>query len=138
MLYEIHTGKKHTKAIDQAMSFVIEHLDLPDNVWVDLFINATKDNSCGGAVDMEEDEDGYHHFHVDINSKLSRDEMIVTLFHEIKHVEQTANGRLDQTIWEGKDYSNVAYLDRPWEKEAYEFESRTILLYREQLRQKVF
>jgi hypothetical protein len=138
MLYEIHTGKKYTKVIDKAMGFVIEHLDLPNNVWVDIFINATKDNSCGGAVDMEKDEDGYHHFHVDINSKLSHDEMIVTLFHEMKHVEQTANGRLDQTIWEGKDYSNVAYLDRPWEKEAYEFESRTILLYREQLRQKVF
>jgi hypothetical protein len=137
MLYEIHTGKKHIKVIDDAMTFIINHLDLPEHVWVDIFINATKDESCGGAVDMEEDEDGYHYFHLDINSKLSRDEMIVTLFHEMKHVEQTANGRLDQTIWEGKDYSNVAYLDRPWEKEAYEFESRTILLYRKQLRQEV-
>lgn len=132
MLYEIHSGKKYAKTIDDAMSFVINHLDLPDNVWVDIFVRSGEDNSCGGAVDLEEDE-GYHCFEVDINSKLSRDEMIVTLFHEMKHVEQTANGRLDQTIWEGKDYSNVAYLDRPWEKEAYEFESRTILLYRNKL-----
>jgi hypothetical protein len=138
MLYEIHTGKKHAKVIDDAMTFIVDHLDLPDNVWVDLFVVANKDGSCGGAVHVEEDEWGYQHFHVDINSKLSRDEMIVTLFHEMKHVEQTANGRLDQTIWEGKDYSNVAYLDRPWEKEAYEFESRTILLYRNKLRQEVF
>lgn len=137
MLYEIHTGKKYSKTIDEAMGFIIDHLDLPNNVWVDLFIVSNKDNSCGGSVDMEKDDDGYHRFHVDINNKLSRDEMIVTLFHEMKHVEQTANGRLDQTIWEGKDYSNVAYLDRPWEKEAYEFESRTILLYRDKLRQKV-
>jgi len=137
MLYEIQTGKKHAKVIDDAMSFIINHLDLPEHVWVDIFVKTNHDGSCGGAVDVEDDEWGYHHFHVDINSKLSHDEMIVTLFHEMKHVEQTANGRLDQTIWEGKDYSNVAYLDQPWEKEAYEFESRTILLYRSQLRQEV-
>jgi beta-galactosidase GanA len=138
MLYEIRTGKKYAKVIGDAMTFIVDHLDLPNNVWVDLFITSNKDNSCGGSVDMEEDEYGYHHFYVDINNKLLHDEMVVTLFHEMKHVEQTANKRLDRTIWEGKDYGNVAYLDRPWEKEAYEFESRTILLYRNKLRQDVF
>jgi len=57
MLYEIHTGKKYSKTIDEAMGFIIDHLDLPNNVWVDLFIVSNKDNSCGGAVDMEEDDD---------------------------------------------------------------------------------
>lgn len=133
MLYEIHTGKKYQKVIDDAMSFIVNHLDLPEWVLVDIFVKSLPEGSCGGCVDMEDDGD-HHYFHVDINSKLSRDEMIATLFHEMKHVEQTANGRLDQTIWEGRDYKNVVYYDRPWEKEAYEFESRTVLLYRSQLR----
>ena len=126
MLYEIHTGKKYSKLIDDAMSFVINHLNVPDNVLVDIFVENC--DNCGGVVHMDE-WDGYDYYHLEINSKQSREEMIATLFHEMKHVEQTATGRLDQDIWEGEDYSNVDYMDRPWEKEAYAFESRTVLRY---------
>ena len=132
MLYEINSGKKYQKLVDNAMSFVINHLHLPENTWVDIFITSNTEGSCGGCVDME--SDGlYHYFHVDINNRLCRDELVRTLFHEMKHVEQISNGKLDQLIWKGKDYSNIEYNDRPWEKEAYEFESRTFSIYRNQL-----
>ena len=126
MLYEIHTGKKHKNLIDGAMSFVIHHLDIPEDVWVDIFVKSC--NNCGGVVHMEK-EDEWDYYQLDINSRQSSEEIVATLFHEMKHVEQTATGRLNQYIFEGKDYSNVDYWDRPWEKEAYAFESRTILRY---------
>ena len=126
MLYEIHTGKKHKKLIDDAMSFVIHRLNIPGNVWVDIFVKSC--NNCGGVVHMEK-EDEWDYYQLDINSRQSSEEIVATLFHEMKHVEQTATGRLNQYIFEGKDYRNVDYWDRPWEKEAYAFESRTILRY---------
>jgi hypothetical protein len=129
MLYEIHTGKKYQKVIDDAMAFIVQYLDLPENIWVDVYLKKLPKGSCGGCIDMELDEE-YHYFEVDINNSLTRDEMITTLFHEMKHVEQTANCRLNQTFWCGVDYKDVEYLDRPWEKEAYEFESTAIHCYR--------
>ena len=77
-----------------------------------------------------EDDGEYHQFEIDINNKQPLEEMVATLFHEMKHVEQTATGRLDQTIWEGVSHKDTPYEDRPWEKEAYEFEFRTVLQYR--------
>jgi len=52
-------------------------------------------------------------------------EIGVTLAHELVHVKQLAKGILKYTksganIWAGKRYSKkVAYLDRPWEVEAF-------------------
>ena len=94
MLYEIHTGKRFSKVVDDAMTFIVNHLDLPSHVWIDITMQKLPEGSCGGCVD-----------------------------------EQTVNGRLDQNTWCGIDYTGVAYEDRPWEKEAYEFESRTISEY---------
>ena len=129
MLYEIHTGKRHHKLIEDAMAFIVTRLNIPEDVWVDIYVKSLEEGSLGGAVDMEDDGE-YHYFELEINSKQSREEIVATLFHEMKHVEQTATGRLDQFIWEGKDYSNVDYMDRPWEKEAYAFEHRTVYEYK--------
>lgn len=57
------------------------------------------------------------------NRKLK--EIGMTLAHELVHVKQLAKGTLKYTktganIWAGKRYSKkVAYLDRPWEVEAF-------------------
>lgn len=124
MLYEIHNGtQKLRRAIDEAMTFVIKHLNLPEDTWVDVeFISK---GSAGGCVDTE---DGT--FLVEINRKQSLDEIVATLFHEMKHVEQTATGKLDQLMWEGVDYTGTPYYDRPWEKEAYAFEEQLTTWYR--------
>ena len=129
MLYELH-GCRNKKAIDHAMSFVITLLDIPDHVYININFRRKWDGiSMGGCIDMENDGE-YHYFEIDINNKQPLQEIIATLFHEMKHVEQTATGRLDQTIWEGVSYKDTPYDDRPWEKEAYNFESRCISRYR--------
>ena len=126
MLYELHNCR-NKKAIDHAMSFVSTFLDIPDHVYIDIYFKQSP--SAGGCIDMEDDGE-YHYFEVDINNKQSLEEMVATLFHEMKHVEQTVTGRLDQTIWEGVSHKDTPYEDRPWEKEAYDFESRAVLQYR--------
>ena len=126
MLYELHRCR-NKKVIDNAMTFVSKLLNIPEHVWIDIYFKQS--NSAGGCIDMEDDGE-YHHFEVDINNTQPIEEMVATLFHEMKHVEQTATGRLDQSIWEGVSYKDTPYNDRPWEKEAYEFEFRAILQYR--------
>ena len=126
MLYELH-GCRNKKAIDHAMSFVSTLLNIPENVYIDIYFKQSP--SAGGCIDMEDDGE-YHQFEIDINNKQPLEEMVATLFHEMKHVEQTVTGRLDQTIWEGVSHKDTPYEDRPWEKEAYEFEFRTVLQYR--------
>jgi hypothetical protein len=128
VLYEITRGKRYKKLIDEAMTFVIGHLSMPENVWVDINVKELGVGSWGWCNDLEE-EDGYHHFEIEINKQLSPENMVSVIFHEMKHVEQIATGSLYKSIWEGVDQSKVRYQDRGWEKEAYEFEIDMMLLF---------
>lgn len=131
MLYELHKCPKQYKSeIDRAMSFVIGLLDIPEHVYCNIQFREWAGVSVGGCIDMEDDGE-YHYFEIDINKRQPLEEILATLFHEMKHVEQTATGRLDQTMWEGVSFKDVPYDDRPYEKEAYEFESRAISKYGE-------
>jgi hypothetical protein len=65
---------------------------------------------------------------VGIQRGLSQLHTFYTVFHEMKHVEQFATGRLEHAWggghhWEG-DFVPAAtsYFDRPWEIEAFQFE----------------
>ncbi len=63
-------------------------------------------------------------------------EMGLTLAHEMIHVKQLAKGHLKQVngvnYWRGKRYrNNHAYLDMPWEVEAF---SKQELLFRKALK----
>ena len=123
MIYEIENGTiKQQRIIDDAMAFVAPLLNIPDNVLVEIILMRCASSGC---IDMEEDEDGIHSFLIEINNKQSLEEIVATVFHEIKHVQQTISKRLDQCKWDGVDHSNTPYLDRPWEIEAYGFEEET-------------
>ena len=122
MIYEIDGGtKKQRKVIDLSMDFVDPLLNIPDNVFVEIVLMKCASSGC---IDMEE-EDGIHSFLVEINNKQSLEEIAATIFHELKHVEQTTSKRLDQCRWDGVDHSNTPYIDQPWEIEAYGFEEET-------------
>jgi hypothetical protein len=72
------------------------------------------------------EEDTNREFTVTIRKGLSIQELIGTVVHEMIHVKQYARKELrnvnGRTMWKTKDYSNVAYMDAPWEKEAYKLE----------------
>jgi hypothetical protein len=60
--------------------------------------------------------------------KLSRQENITVLSHELIHLNQYQTKKLiyidDTVIWNGErvDLTNIPYQDRPWEKEAFDKE----------------
>lgn len=132
MIYEVSGKTKAMESIDRAMSVASSLLNLPENVWVNIEMTNCKSN--GGCVHLDE-EDGYLMFDVDINKKQCAREIVITLLHEMKHVEQYATGRLGQDTWLGQPRPNLPYYDLPWEQEAFDFESRAIHVYDKQLRQ---
>ena len=116
MFYEVENLPKKLSVdiLDRAVSFAVDFLELD----VDLLIEfeSLKKHQCG-FCDYDEDE-----VVITIAKRLSVQEMIVTLFHEMVHVKQYADGRLGPAgIWLGKKYE-CAYDQLPWEIEAHEME----------------
>lgn len=67
-------------------------------------------------------------FVIYINDKLTMEELITVISHEMVHVKQLQTGRLRYTggkvLWEGKPASlKVDYNKRLWEKEAIRYQS---------------
>jgi hypothetical protein len=58
--------------------------------------------------------------------KLTLEEMMVNLAHELVHAKQFFRGELHPNLnrWKSLDYHNVAYSRQPWEKEAYKLEDQ--------------
>jgi hypothetical protein len=116
MIYEVENLPKKLSVdlLDRAVSFAADFLSLD----VDLLIEfeSLKKHQCG-FCDYDADE-----VILTISKRLSVQEMIVTLFHEMIHVKQYADGRLEQVgVWLGKKYE-CAYDQLPWEIEAHEME----------------
>jgi len=116
MIYEVENLPKKVSLdlLDRAVSFAADFLDLE----VDLLIEfeSLKKHQCG-FCDYDADE-----VILTISKRLSVHEMIVTLFHEMVHVKQYAEGRLEQVgVWLGQKY-DCDYVDLPWEVEAHEIE----------------
>ena len=64
------------------------------------------------------------------NDRISLEDMIKTMFHELVHVKQTEEGDLsiDGKSWKGKlyktDHMEVDYEHLPWEVEAFKLEEK--------------
>jgi hypothetical protein len=123
MIYEVENLPKKVSLdlLDRAMTFASEFLELDVDVLVS-FQSLKKhqygfcDYSCNEG-DYDEDE-----VVITIANRLSVQEMIVTLFHEMIHVKQYVEGRLEQVgVWLGQKYE-CAYDQLPWEIEAHEME----------------
>lgn len=126
MLYVVTGGNaKQRKVVDTAMSYVIQLLNIPNDVFVD--IELCKMDVKGGVMEIDK-----HRFHMEINKQETLAEIAYTIFHEMKHVEQIANKVLVYTytevLWKGEDHSTTTYLKRPWETEAYIFEKNAELM----------
>ena len=119
MLYTIFNSSKTERVIiDEAMSFVVKFLTLPDNV--DVQISVAREYDTSGVIFC--DFDGDFIFEMEIVKGLPVDELALTIYHEMKHVEQVTTGRLDDLTFERVDHCDKSYMERPWEVEAYSFE----------------
>ena len=117
MIYEYeHFSKKEIKLLDSIMTRIIDHLELPSNVYITF--ERSKDPT-GGCIELEDNE-----FLIEIPKKVTDAEFMAFVAHEMKHVEQYSSGRLKQgELWMGICYKDTPYHEKPWEIEAYQFES---------------
>lgn len=118
MIYEVINQSKRleTVLLDSAVSFACNYLCID----VDLVIEfeTLQKHQCG-YCDYEEDE-----VIVTIAKRLSVKEAIRTLFHELVHVKQYEDGRLEKGyIWCGEVYE-CDYENLPWEIEAFDLEEK--------------
>lgn len=122
MIYEaINQPKKMTTALlDKAVVFACDYLDLD----IDLIIEfETMRPYQYGNCDYD-GEDGI----IVISKRLSKADIIKTLFHEMVHVKQFVDGRLEAgspSRWLGEVYS-CDYDKLPWEVEAFEIEATMV------------
>lgn len=102
--------------LDKAVHFASEFLKLDIEFTIEF--ESLKRHQYG-FCDYDEDD-----IVIVIAKRLSPENVVRTLFHELVHVQQYETGRLKHNgIWEGKEY-NCSYDDNPWEREAYEIEEK--------------
>lgn len=120
MIYEIVNKPKkiETALLDRAVSFACDYLNI-DADFI-LQFESLKNYQCG-FCDYDEDE-----IVVTIAKRLALKDVVRTIFHELVHVKQYADGRLETgspQIWMGEaiqgDYETL-----PWEIEAFKLETK--------------
>lgn len=119
MLIEINNAnKKEEFLITEALWFAKEKL-LPRHKNLDIEINLKKKLDVDGNVI---DGDYNRHFIMEVRKCQDRDDLLTTIFHEFTHIAQYVKGNDIFTL----DNCEVDYLDRWFEKEAFEMQERLL------------
>jgi len=122
MFYEVENLPKKLSIdlLDRAVAFASEFLGLCD-IDLNIEFDTLKKHQCGFCL-YDEDE-----IIITVARRLSVKEIIATIFHEMIHVKQYVDGRLEEgSKWMGEVYS-CDYDDLPWEQEAFEIEKVMIV-----------
>ena len=123
MEYKVEGSRRNKKFVEAILPSMISQLKL-ENCTKAVVIRVADecDDNQGITVDLSEFTGCYM---VVIKPSRSLKDIGLTLAHEMVHVKQLAKGILKNkqngvNIWAGKRYTNkVAYLDMPWEIEAF-------------------
>jgi len=128
-VFEGNIAKNKKSLITAALAHVIHFLKLPEEVFVYVVPSPRGTfGKAGHCMQMSKRK-----YELEINTMISASEMVRTIFHEMKHVEQYATARMTQKSWENDSmtaFRDVEYKKLPWEKEAYEFEERIYRLFK--------
>lgn len=120
MIYEIVNKPKKidTALLDRAVSFSCDYLQLE----VDFILTfKSLRNNVYGFCDYDEDE-----VIITIAKRLSANNTIRTLFHELTHIKQYTDGHRETghpNVWRGNCFYGP-YESLPWEIEAFEMEEK--------------
>lgn len=127
MIYEVVNKPKkiETVLLDSAVSFACSYLKLDIDMTIEFeSLKRTQYGFC--------DYDGeYDEVIVTIAKRLSVQDVIRTLFHELVHVRQYVDGRLEvgsPQIWCGVVYEDK-YENLPWEVDAFDLEEKMMKLF---------
>lgn len=122
-LVEDKPNKIDYALLDRAILFASEYLKLQEDLFVEVIFefDPHDPNSCGSS-DIEDDI-----AKIWINPRMKKQDIVVTLFHEMVHIQQITSNRLEigewpvPSKWMG-EFVIANYKDLPWEIEAYRLE----------------
>ena len=122
MIYELCHRPKNIEIalLDKAISFACDYLDLDLDFILEF--KPLKQYQFG-FCDYDEEE-----IILTISKSLSKEDTIRTIFHEMVHIKQYADGRLingSPQRWLGKIH-NEEYKNLPWELESFDVEQKMI------------
>ena len=132
MLYEVNNLPKDIpnsiffRAVDHCCNLVT----LPSNLYLEINFIKQKGEG-GGTIGPDTSHGSSQVIELEINNGQGLHNVILTLFHEIKHVEQLSNGDLEEGIYKGIDTREYEYGTKPHEQEAWEFEKETMISFLE-------
>jgi hypothetical protein len=105
--------------LDEVLDFGQYYLGLDSDFIIKLVFLSDLGKQVWGYCNGLEDED----YVIEISSNINTSDMVETIFHELVHVKQIIDGRLDEDgrTWKGKTYdtTKTPYKELPWEIEAF-------------------
>lgn len=118
MLYSVIGGtKKERQLVTEALWFAKDY-------WLPRHRNLAVDVEIAPNLDAEADVlegDDYREYEIRVRTGLDPEDLITAIFHEFTHIKQHV--RKEHPMFECSD---IPYLDRPWEIEAF-FEQEKML-----------
>jgi len=118
-----NTNKKRQRTIEDALWFAKSYL-LPrhkiDEIEIESWKNLPHDGDCYDADDRS--------FIIRVNKDLSKEDLLTTIFHEFVHIKQHIKKEFGGDVF-GISNEEVAYMDRPYEIEAFRLEKELLEEY---------
>lgn len=127
MLYYISDIPKNRISfdlLDEVVAFGYEYLGIDDDLELEIVFTSEFEKYQTGDSDINDDGIA----EINVSKRLSRKEIIATIFHELVHIKQMHRKELimgkkfEPSTWYGKGY--VGYYELlPWEEEAFRLEN---------------
>lgn len=107
--------------LDEVFTFAEYFLGFDENLMITIDFKLLDDNVYGYAEPEDIDE-----YIIEVHSYLTEKDVVRTIFHELIHVKQFLDGKLDEDgmTWMGIKYKSTSmpYHELPWEEEAHRVE----------------
>ena len=118
-----NTNKKKQRTIEDALWFAKSYL-LPrhkiDEIEIESWKDLPHDGDCYDADDRS--------YIIRVNKDLSKEDLLTTIFHEFVHIKQHIKKEFGGDVF-GISNEEVAYMDRPYEIEAFRLEQEMLEEY---------
>lgn len=107
--------------LDEVFTFAEYFLGFDEDLMITIDFKLLDDNVYGYAEPEDIDE-----YIIEVHSHLTKKDVVKTIFHELIHVKQFLDGKLDEDgmTWMGIKYKSTSmpYNELPWEEEAHRVE----------------
>ena len=118
-----NTNKKRQRTIEDALWFAKSYL-LPRHKIDEIEVESVKGLQANGDCYDSDDRS----FVIRVNKELSEQDLLTTIFHEFVHIKQFIKKEFGGDIFSISN-EEVAYMDRPYEIEAFELEKKILEEY---------